>query len=1790
MGAAQQTVAKDQIRKLVPFNGLSDAHFEEVIKKIIIKQLPSGKVLFKKGERDNQTCYVLSGEIDLLVGRSVKQKLLGNTEEAMHPLAPQQPRQFTAKSKTPVTILHIDSGLLDVMLTWDQSGEIEVNEIYSDSEINDDWMARMLQSELLLRLPALNIQQLIMRMESVEIVAGTPIVNQDDEGDYYYIIKKGDCIVTRKPSSNARAVKLAELHSGDSFGEESLLSGGKRNATITMVTDGEIMRLSKTDFDELLKEPLVNQIDYDQAKEKIISGDRWLDVRLPGEYENSHIPDCINIPLAALRIEAGSLDAEISYVVYCDTGRRSASASFLLGHLGINAYVLKEGIGSVSHEDLISEETADSRKETDGSADIIDFNKQRLQTEQQPAVLQEVADAGHDEREQVLLQKEQHLQRVEAELVGRLAELETQEESQQSDQQQKQNNVVDGLKTELERLTQRINSKSDELSAALTEKKKLASSLSRQEDMYAAQVIELENAHQGIEKESVHLRDELEMLRSERSDSQERLASLENELDTVKEELDIARASGESTKNALQSEYERLAEELADSRGKEQKFQDELTEYRQQKEGLVRELEEIREKADSNLGDSKHRLDELQQDRDQLQLKLQDDQKQRNGLHEQLKQAQQQQSSLTSAQQQTETEHTAVLETVNQELFTLGEQANKLQHDLNTLNNEKQNMLQELSEANSRNAAVSIELEKLRTDLGNANDHQGRLQGELESLRAEKVSSQESQQSVLTELQQSRSQVQQELDAIKSSSQQESGQLQGAVSRLEQDKENLKHELNKTVQHSEAVLATVAAEKDLVIAQSAELQQRLANMESDLHVQFQKQDTQMQELDTSKQSLQNLRTGIEDEKRALDQARAETLQLQARLTETESKQERELGNTRVQLEEVRTGLKTRLTDAKASHERQVSRLQEDFEGAGAELKTLESKFRSMRGERDSAIDLRAAVEQELETLRKRYESMRSEVGTIQTDKKDTSDIERERDALNKDKRALETELTSLRKQLESSGESDPKQLADKESAINHLKRDVERLTDEKNYAEQERETAQEKVKSLQTKTDVTATSHEQIESKLAELHSARDTLESRYSELELEHDELKQLYSQQDSKLKSADITMQDTKTQAGRFEQQLATVENRRDEISVQLGAMQAQRDELQQQLIQEQSDGQSSSRSLQDQFSNLQSEHNSLQQRMVQNKSDNDTHEQAMQAQEAANQALEQKLVAQERHTQALQQELGKLSIQSDDQIRQLQELDKELEARRDKISDLLVSHGDAEELQQNTEILQQNIESLEAVNAQTQSRLESMQASAIKADSRVAELESELFMARQQVEQQTAYKTDLEQLKRDHRHIPTPSGAALSGSAQSTVQNDIEKIYHQEQINTTARPEAIRPAENMAGNPAADDVFALTDLDETMFMGKPPRNRKLLVVLMLAILAVVLGGVAYWWFVLQPGMKGQTQAVTSQAVKPDAGKKPAKLKRKIAAVAARKQGAGKPKVKDVQSEVKKPVIKKSAVKDEARKDPQPLRKKSPVKTAIDSTVTRDTPLKARRTYRDFLQDGGAGPVMVELRSGQFLMGSGANSPSFDERPQRLVNVPGYSISKYEVMFEDYDRFAAATGRKKPDDNGWSRGRLPVINVAWDDAVAYSKWLSAQTGHSYRLPTEAEWEYAARAGTKTPYTWGLTKGKNNANCFNCGSRWDGRETAPVGRFNPNSLGLYDMAGNVPEWVQDCYVNSYKQAPVDSTAVQAGSCERRVVRGGSYRSSADNIRSAKREAFPPDTRIDIGFRIVRVK
>ena len=242
----------------------------------------------------------------------------------------------------------------------------------------------------------------------------------------------------------------------------------------------------------------------------------------------------------------------------------------------------------------------------------------------------------------------------------------------------------------------------------------------------------------------------------------------------------------------------------------------------------------------------------------------------------------------------------------------------------------------------------------------------------------------------------------------------------------------------------------------------------------------------------------------------------------------------------------------------------------------------------------------------------------------------------------------------------------------------------------------------------------------------------------------------------------------------------------------------------------------------------------------------------------------------------------------------------------------------------------------------------------------------------------------------------------------------------------------------------------------------------------------------------------------------------------------------------------------------------------------------------------FRDALKSGGEGPEMVVLPTGRFRMGSpsGEEGRDDDEGPVRTVTIgKRIAMGRYEVTFADYDRFVAATSGRRPDDLGWGRGSRPVIGVSQKDAKAYAAWLSAQTGKTYRLPSESEWEYAARAGTETAYSWGNEIGFNRANCVGCGSVWYNRQTAPVGSFAANAFGLFDMHGNVDEWVEDCYVDSYVGAPSDGSARTSG-CGANVLaveRGGSWVFSPQGLRSANRDWDSPSNRInDNGFRLVQ--
>jgi CRP-like cAMP-binding protein len=336
------------LRSFSPLDGLKSENLHALARKTALHSLSAGRLLFKEGDTDKRTYYLESGVLELLHENRSVLILRGGSPEARHPIAPGNPRRYTARVVSDrMDYVAMDSEVLDMMLTWDQTGSYEVNELRGVGEegpSSDDWMTNLLQTKAFHKIPPANIQAIFMRMQRIEYRAGEVIIKQGDEGDFFYVVVKGRCAVTRETPLNREGIKLAELGIGDTFGEEALISDAKRNASVTMATDGTLMRLAKQDFRTLLNEPMLEWVDMDEARTLVAGGARWLDVRLPSEFENYRLEGALNLPLYFIRLKLKTLERDTHYIVCCDTGRRSSAGCYILSERGFRASVLKGGL------------------------------------------------------------------------------------------------------------------------------------------------------------------------------------------------------------------------------------------------------------------------------------------------------------------------------------------------------------------------------------------------------------------------------------------------------------------------------------------------------------------------------------------------------------------------------------------------------------------------------------------------------------------------------------------------------------------------------------------------------------------------------------------------------------------------------------------------------------------------------------------------------------------------------------------------------------------------------------------------------------------------------------------------------------------------------------------------------------------------------------------------------------------------------------------------------------------------------------------------------------------------------------------------------------------------------------------------------------------------------------------------------------------------------------------------------------------------------------------------------
>jgi len=348
-------ISKSTLARFEPIARLSPNRLAELAAVCFVELVSKDLDPTRISSNSTQALYLVSGDLGIRYQNGNKVILRAGTDAAKHPVDTNRLKIKDTISLTPIEVVRIDLDLLDIMMTWDQlSGyssaqtkqvKVAKNDFQLDAA---SFNAFKLQNGVFSRLPAANIEAMFARLTSVDVKAGQTIITQGQEGDYYYLIQQGTAVVSRVKDLTQPPVVLAEISNGAAFGEEALASDTKRNATVKMKTDGQLLRLKKQDFVELLKAPIVNTISMADAKAKVANGAEWLDVRFASEFNYHHIEGAINAPLHELRSYVSQLDNSKEYIVYCQTCRRSSAAAFILAQYGLKAVVLEGGTRSSS--------------------------------------------------------------------------------------------------------------------------------------------------------------------------------------------------------------------------------------------------------------------------------------------------------------------------------------------------------------------------------------------------------------------------------------------------------------------------------------------------------------------------------------------------------------------------------------------------------------------------------------------------------------------------------------------------------------------------------------------------------------------------------------------------------------------------------------------------------------------------------------------------------------------------------------------------------------------------------------------------------------------------------------------------------------------------------------------------------------------------------------------------------------------------------------------------------------------------------------------------------------------------------------------------------------------------------------------------------------------------------------------------------------------------------------------------------------------------------------------------
>lgn len=992
------------LRGLVPLHTLPDDAFTDLLKDLQIESFRRGDILFKEGDTDNLSFYLLQGRMSLLSGKRVVDTIAADGENARFPIAHVLPRKHTGRAIGRGRVARLDSRRLSELLARTHKVDYEVGDL--ETADSGDWMSLLLQSPVLQQLPAANIQRVMMSVEQVEVEKGEQIIRQGDPGDYFYILIQGTALVTRQEIDGKSPKELATLGPGSAFGEEALLSASPRNSTITMLAGGQVLRLAKRHFLELVQSPLTRHIGFDEAVAKVEKGAVWIDLRSPQDYEKDHFPGSVNLQIESLRYQISSLAPDRHYVLYSNSGGRAAVAAFLLTDQGFDVSLLEGGLNRLREdqpEAKLPEPVAESVKE-DAVQEASELQRRVQEAEQRARELEQelkTAEATvHDaeqrnqqhllelkgtvdtarerlvateqEKDAALVERQIAYSEMEA-LTSNLEKLES-ERGELADRMREIEGLDGKLQTRLEKVERQLIGERERAESASESLEDISQRLNEvmeerqlERDRHARESGELKEEMTALQLELEQAVSELEELRADQQASvaadgsiQQELTEKVGQLEKLEKLLESLQAEALDTTELLAGKDVQLAEQKDRlitlqkenaSLGEQVARQGETLTEREQAQQLVKkqveELQEALADRSSALEQAKTQLDTAQQWEPRAAAA-----EQRAGeLEARLGQADQESARLADLKEQLDASHEA-LACVEQERDQLQTQARELEEQLG----KSTEQAEALSAREGELAALRTELEQQRDQL------QAQTQ-ELESLsgrageQAEALSAREA-----------------ELDALRAELD-KAGEWKGRA----EDAQARVTELEQTLESAAVAGSDLASATEALEASRKELagrQEQQAALESDLHQLQEQNEVLREEAKGHQQALEAARTELGNARELLEQHNAtgpERDKELERLREAQGEFERErktlteeLEQRQGEVDDLRSVMETYIDEIKAAQDAntQQGESSRELEELRAQLAAVQLELEQSR--EDSSESFTAA---ELESMR-----------------------------------------------------------------------------------------------------------------------------------------------------------------------------------------------------------------------------------------------------------------------------------------------------------------------------------------------------------------------------------------------------------------------------------------------------------------------------------------------------------------------------------------------------------------------------------------------------------------------------------------------------------------------------------------------------------------------------------------------------------------------------------------------------------------------------------------------------